>query len=167
MDKLQESPGKDKQGRVICFLSNLRAETDVLGCSMSEMTCASAINTEDRRACTFRSGCAKSLVSGSLGGWDEISKATESLGLDKRWSFFCGEKGDSRRDRSKGSVQRWSLSVIWWSCCVTRDVEPGYQGGGDVWSRALVGDNGREAGLLAMNEADKLKGSNDDLGCLW
>jgi len=49
---------------------------------------------------------------------------------------------------------------------VTRDVEPGYQGGGDVWSRALVGDNGREAGLLAMNEADKLKGSNDDLGCL-
>lgn len=46
---------------------------------------------------------------------------------------------------------------------MTRDVEPGYQGGGDVWSRALVGDNGREAGLLAMNEADKLKGSKDDL----
>jgi hypothetical protein len=33
---------------------------------------------------------------------------------------------------------------------------------GDVWSRGLVGDNGREAGLLAILEAGEMRSQGFD-----
>jgi hypothetical protein len=59
IDKPQKSPSRSKKRELFVSYQISRFETDVLGCSMSDMTCASAINTKDRRACISGSGCAK------------------------------------------------------------------------------------------------------------